>query len=96
MWSSCSVRMISLGRIGLIYKLVPMVTFIAVREFYEVLKSVLEMRERSKKPWLREAPAERKGMCQTNENGLWNIIICKGDRGSRGSNETGQTERSFL
>lgn len=63
MWFFCFVRMIFLGRIGLIYKLVFMVIFIVVREFYEVLKLVLEMRERLKKFWLREVFVERKGMC---------------------------------
>ena len=61
---SCSVKIMSLGLMWLIYKLLVIVTFIAVREFYEVLKSVLEMRERLKKPWLREGLSDSESIRQ--------------------------------
>lgn len=44
----------SLGFICLFYNLFIMVTFIAVREYYEVLKSVPGMRVRLEKPLMRE------------------------------------------
>lgn len=58
---------IFLGFIWLLHKLIVTVTFIVVREYYEVLKLVLGLRVRLGMSELRaEVPVERKEICKVS------------------------------